>query len=252
MKPQNENSGPVRLSPEAQLFLSALLDEWQAGVVAVALKEKTAQDSYGTELSVGDVRAAANKLNLLNRDAAIARLDRRRLYARAAVGALVLTATTASLLGVYYLARRFGLDRADNVASISAAFFSLVALVGSLWAAVVARKSLKETLDSPPIIEALDEAKFLRGWAELEEAIRSRVVAEHGPHYATKPFRSLLQEYAVSEGLSDDQVEELRMLLQLRNRAAHSSVGASDRDDLSSAWTALSRQLLRASKSRSS
>jgi hypothetical protein len=251
MTRQDRGSGPVRLSPEAELLLDRVLDNWRSEVIALAHREQVARGPAEELVSPSDIRSAMSKLNFAVRDAAFDKVAQNRSLRRLLIVATAASATILLAIGAYLLST-LGKTRADEAANIIGASGSVIAFVIGILSIHYARRSFVDIDSASRIVDAtLDEAEFLRRWAQLEAAIRARVSRSEGGDFARKPLRSVLESYAELERLDKRETADLFSMLHLRNRATHSPIGDIDKNTLEEGLSILTRQLERATRIQS-
>ncbi|MFB4296299.1 hypothetical protein [Actinomadura sp. NTSP31] len=217
-----------RLNPDAESFLAKSLDDVRQDIIRLAARSQAARPTPPSEVTVSEVKDALNELGL-----ATAELDRPfrpGLISWFGISGLILVVVGAVLAAVSL----------NSWTTITATAISLIGASGAYWSIWTARRVLRR---AEPADRAVDEVKVLQGWAALERAMKERI-GELPEGRSSLSY--VIQKYAETAQLSNDDMEELRSILRVRNEAAHSPIGFSTSNStIQTALAALDRQLER-------
>jgi hypothetical protein len=236
MPPRSGGPPEYRFSEAAESLAKDLARRWESELKGLSYQEMISTDPSATEISEANVRAAAERLfRIVSFSGAVIGLQ-----ARASRAAIVLVLAFA-LTGLSVFVYNIGAGRADkwsSVAGLVVGAASLIFAVRALWFARKAERGARVAADMA--IAAAEEAEaeatavavaetgnvitpysvhtsFLWFWIQLESGIRKKVAGESGVT-APAPFSAILHAYTNDK----KDLEELRGLLQIRNRIVHS------------------------------
>ncbi|MBA9002067.1 hypothetical protein [Thermomonospora cellulosilytica] len=195
-------------------------------------------------ITVSEVKEALDELGIALERSAAKQVSASKSKRRAAIaiGALSIAMAGAVLAIVY------SSDSIDALGGVTAVL-SVIAAVFAVWVAAAQANWARRQADSAHelALRAAEELQVIEGWAELEAAMRNRVGERLGGDRLSLPV--VIEEYADSANLSDEEVEELRSILRLRNEAAHSPTGFfANSEAISEVLPALRRHLEKARK----
>jgi hypothetical protein len=79
------------------------------------------------------------------------------------------------------------------------------------------------------------EVRYIYAWSRLESAMRGTLRNAGVDDMTGRPMGALIAAFADAEGLTEDDKDRLRVLLQLRNHVVHGASNAPDREHIEQA-----------------
>ncbi|MEU9837496.1 hypothetical protein AB0D67_38675 [Streptosporangium sp. NPDC048047] len=230
--------GNTDMTREAEELLDQSVAEFRSSLIEIARKEHASRVTPSKEITSQEIIAALDQIGFaISQEAAASqiRLNRHRFRRTAiliAVVALVVLALAATVL----IAVNLGFSKADQLASSLGVLVSVATLAittFSLRAAISSRRAGEEASHAVELATFSGmQAQLLLGWSHLEKMLSERYGSQPTDSRRYIGVGQMIQAYSKQAGLSEQEVAELREILQMRNNVAHGLGERVDRTEL--------------------
>ncbi len=234
---QPESENPV-MTRDAEELLNQSVAEFRSNLLNIARKEQVSRATPSREITSQEVIAALDQIGFaIDREAAASQIRfNRHRFRRIAIAVAVVALAALALAAAVLIAVNRGLSGIDQLASYLGALVSVAALASgtaSVWAAISSRRAGEEASHATELAAlAGRQAQVVLGWAHLEKALVERYGSQSDDSHRHVGLSQLIQTYSKQAHLSDNEITELREILQLRNKVAHVTGERIDRAEL--------------------
>lgn len=234
-KPASESPAMTR---EAEELLNQSVAEFRSSLINIAHKQHVSRAAPSREITSQEIVAALDQMGFaLSQEAAASqvRLNRHR-FQRIAITIAVVALAVLTLAVSVLIAVNLGLGEVDQLASSLGVLVSVAALVAgavSMFAALSSRRAGEEASRAAELAALSGaQAQVVIGWSALEKALAERYGNKDDDSRRHVGLGRLIQTYSTQAHLSEQEVEELREILQMRNKVAHGQGGKVGRAEL--------------------
>ncbi|MBG0826801.1 hypothetical protein HS041_03300 [Planomonospora sp. ID67723] len=232
------SSGDPAMTREAEELLDQSVAEFRSSLIEIARKEQASRVTSSKEITLQEIISALDQIGFaINQEAAASqvRINRHR-FQRTAIAISAAALAVLVLAATVLIAVNRGFSEADQLASSLGILVSLAATATAIFSVRAATSSYRAREKASNAVElaALSgmQAQLIFGWAHLEKMLLDRYGSQSKDSRRYIGVGQLIQTYSKQASLSEQEVAELREILQMRNNVAHGFRGRVDRAEL--------------------